>query len=134
MLYYICLMIAFVALAAYTIYLLLKFRDYSSPKEVEELYDEIDGKIKGLLSKMENNAKAEISKLEKESTIYINCVCNNKPIPCKIDLTKDENICICPECGNVYNVGVQLQAHLRGKEIVANGKSIPEMANTALRK
>ena len=79
MLYYICLMIAFVALAAYTIYLLLKFRDYSSPKEVEELYDEIDGKIKGLLSKMETNAKAEISKLEKESTIYINCVCNNKP-------------------------------------------------------
>lgn len=134
MLYYVCLMIALAALAAYTIYLLVKFKNYSSPKEVDDLYDELDEKIKGLLSKMENNAKAEISKLEKESTIYINCVCNNKPIPCKIDLTKDENICICPECGNVYNVGVQLQAHLRGKEISAASKSIPEMANTALRK
>lgn len=75
-------------------------------KEYEEAVSEQIDELKKQIDIVDETLGQRIQQIKQTNTLYFNCVCNHKPIPCEIDFSKEENYFECPECGSIYRVQI----------------------------
>lgn len=86
-----------------------QFEANTTIKNMEEEFNQAcDDQIKELKSKInevDEMLGQRIEQIRQTNTLYFNCVCSpESPIPCEMDLSKEENHFTCPNCGALYRV------------------------------
>ena len=80
-------------------------------KEEKEIIAEILQEVKD----MDNQITEEYTELLEKNSVVFECPCNHNSIRTFIDLSKEENTFVCPECKNEYRVDIQMVPILKGK-------------------
>lgn len=95
--------------------------EYSNKKkeledELDAAMDDAESALRENIKKVDNLLEERIADITAKNTRMFTCACNDKLIPCFIDLTK-ENTYRCDECGTVYSVEVRMNPVIIGKAI-----------------
>lgn len=56
-----------------------------------------------------------VEEIQALNTVVFDCPCNHNTIAVPIDLSKEENTFVCPECKNEYRVNINMFPVLKGK-------------------
>lgn len=91
-------------------------RNKEFEKEREQAISEAEEEIKNYIEKIDNMLEDKLIAIAAQNTMQFTCACNDKPIPCSIDLSQ-ENTYRCSECGSVYRVDIRMNPVLIGKAI-----------------
>lgn len=91
-------------------------KQIDNEQEINEALKEAEEAIEESLSRVDNILEERLAEITAKNTKMFNCLCNDKPIACYIDLS-DENTYRCPECGTVYSVEITMNPTIIGKAI-----------------
>lgn len=76
-------------------------------KEFENDMNEQLEEFKNQIGKVDEVLGQRIEEIKQKNTLYFNCVCNpQRPLPCEIDFSQEENYFQCPDCGAVYRIQI----------------------------
>lgn len=84
--------------------------------EMEEALKEAEKTLEEQIKEMDDMVEDRLIDIAASNTVSFNCVCNDKPIACAIDLS-EENTYRCPDCGTVYRVDIRMNPVMIGKAI-----------------
>lgn len=71
-----------------------------------DMNDQLE-EFKNQIGKVDEVLGRRIEEIKQKNTLYFNCVCNpQRPLPCEIDFSQEENYFQCPDCGAVYRVQI----------------------------
>lgn len=79
----------------------------------KESIDEFTERVK----EIDKGLSDYIEAVQRKNTVVFDCPCSNNPIPTVIDLSKEENTFVCPECKNEYRVDITMVPVLKGRII-----------------
>lgn len=83
--------------------------------EKEETEKEVIEELQETITVIDAQLKEKIRAIQETNTVVFECPCKHNSIPVEIDLSKEENTYICPECKNEYVVNITMIPVLRGK-------------------
>lgn len=84
--------------------------------EIEEALKDAEIALEENIATVDNILENRLAEITAKNTKMFNCLCNDKPIPCFIDLT-EENTYRCEDCGTVYRVEITMNPVTIGKAI-----------------
>lgn len=90
-------------------------------KEQEELIEKEEeesiNSLKDELLKIDKELAERFNEIQAMNTVAFECPCNHNVIATFIDLSKEENTFVCPECKNEYRIQISMIPILKGKII-----------------
>lgn len=90
-------------------------------KEQEELIEQEEeesiNSIKEELLRIDKELTDRFNEIQAMNTVAFECPCNHNVIATFVDLSKEENTFICPECKNEYRIQISMIPILKGKII-----------------
>lgn len=87
-------------------------------KEREEFQQEEEESINEFVQKykeLDEELAQRVEEIQALNTVVFDCPCNHNTIAVPIDLSKEENTFVCPECKNEYRVNINMFPVLKGK-------------------
>lgn len=82
-------------------------------KEEKEAIEHLTGEIK----EIDKDISEKYEELYARNSVIFDCPCNHNKIRAFIDLSKEENTFVCPECKNEYKVDIRMVPILKGRII-----------------
>lgn len=86
-------------------------------KLIQEAEEDSINTIKEELLQIDKDLTKRYSDIQAMNTVVFECPCNHNTIAAFIDLSKEENTFVCPECKNEYRVQISMIPILKGKII-----------------
>lgn len=96
----------------------IKIREQELAEDEQELVKAEEDSITNFVEKVNEIDKellAHINNIQLMNTVAFECPCNHNIVSTFIDLSKEENTFICPECKNEYRVEISMIPIIKGK-------------------
>lgn len=88
---------------------------YKYNKRVKSEENEIITDLTAIVKSADNALAEKMAELTEKNSVVFECPCKHNLIKVFIDLSKEENTFICPECKNTYRVDIKMTPILKGK-------------------